>query len=237
MSKQFVVGNWKLHGSVAQINSVLGELAKSALDGNIGICVPFPYLSLAGKILEDTAPQTGAQDVSEHRSGAYTGEVSADMLADLGCKFVIIAHSERRQHFGETTEKAAKKIQSCLDAGLFPIYCVGDNTEQRENGQAEETVIAQLQAVKGLPPARFAIAYEPAWAIGSGVTATDEQISAMHALIKAELSSDTIVLYGGSVKAANASQILSIPGVDGVLVGGAALSAQEFAAICKAVRW
>lgn len=236
MPKQNVVGNWKLYGSTSQIKSVLGEIAKTQLDGHIGICVPFPYLMLAKEILRDTRIQVGAQDVSQYDAGAYTGEVSASMLADVGCETVIIAHSERRNLFGVSTEQAAHKIRRSLDAGLFPIYCVGETTEQRNTGKAIEAVAAQLQALKGLPLGTYCVAYEPTWAIGSGVAATPEQISEMHLAIKNEVNASVNVLYGGSVKASNASTIMSIENVDGVLVGGAALSPQEFIEICKAAR-
>lgn len=236
MPKQNVVGNWKLHGSIGQIKSVLGEIAKAQLDGNIGICVPFPYLMLAKQMLHNTRIQVGAQDVSQYYVGAYTGEVSASMLADVGCETVIIAHSERRRLFGAGTEQAGQKMRICLDAGLFPIYCIGETAEQRRTGKAEETVASQLQVLKGLPLGMFAVAYEPTWAIGSGMAATSEQISEMHVFIKNELDERVKVLYGGSVKAANAASIMAIENVDGVLVGGAALSANEFIEICKAAR-
>lgn len=234
MGKQLVIGNWKLHGSIGQIKTVLTELAKSQQGANVGVCVPFPYLMLAKQMLHHTRIQVGAQDVSQYHIGAYTGEVSAAMLADVGCEMVLIAHSERRRLFGAGTEQAGLKMRVCLDAGLFPVYCVGESAEQRRIGKAEEVVLAQMQVLKSLPVGMFAVAYEPTWAIGSGVTATNEQIAEMLGFIKGELDERVQVLYGGSVKAQNAAAIMDIDNVDGVLVGGAALNAFEFIEICKA---
>ncbi|WP_410497589.1 triose-phosphate isomerase [Chitinibacter sp. S2-10] len=236
MVKQMVIGNWKLHGSIGQLKSVLGEVAQARLDANIGVCVPAPYLMLAKQILQHTHVQCGAQDVSQYHIGPYTGEVSSGMLADVGCEMVIIGHSERRRLFGETTEQAGVKLRSALDAGLFGVYCVGESAEERRQGVAEQVVAAQLEVLKGLPIGLFAVAYEPSWAVGSGIVASGEQISPMHALIKDRLEDRVRVLYGGSVKSDNAAQILAVDHVDGVLVGGAALSAFEFLAICQAAR-
>lgn len=236
MAKQLVVGNWKLHGSIGQIKSVLGEIAQAKLQSNVGVCVPFPYLMLAKQLLQNTHVQCGAQDLSQYHIGTYTGEVSSGMLADIGCEMVIVGHSERRRLFGETTEQAGVKMRAALDAGLFGIYCVGESAEQRREGRAEEVVAAQLQVLQQLPIGLYAVAYEPSWAVGSGMVASSEQISSMHALIKNQLDERVKVLYGGSVKSNNAESILAVQHVDGVLVGGAALSAFEFVEICKAAR-
>lgn len=234
MSKQFVIGNWKLNGNNEQIRTVLGAIAKNSFTANIGVCVPSPYLALAAETLGNSAIQLGAQDVSQYTSGAYTGEVSTSMLKEVGCKLVLIAHSERRQLFGETTQSAAQKIRQCIASGLLPVYCVGESTEERHAGKMQETIGAQLEAVKDLPIGQYAIAYEPTWAIGTGASASPEQIAEVHQFIKSRLGEQTQVFYGGSVKGSNAGDVLATQGVDGVLVGGASLSAQEFAEICKA---
>lgn len=236
MPRQLVIANWKLHGSIGQVKSVLGEVAKAELDANVGVCVPYPYLMLAKQLLHPTRIQCGAQNVSQYHIGAYTGEVSAGMLADVGCELVIVGHSERRRLFGETTESAGIKMRAALDAGLMGIYCVGESAEERREGRADEVVIEQLQVLKGLPLGLFAVAYEPSWAVGSGMVASGEQIAPIHELIKRELDERVRVLYGGSVKANNAASIMAVEHVDGVLVGGAALSSFEFIEICKAAR-
>ncbi len=234
MARQLVVGNWKMHGSVGQVRSVVPELARAELGSNVSICMPYPYLSLAKSLLVDTPVQLGAQDLCEFHIGAYTGEVSAAMLADVGCELVIIGHSERRRYFGETSETAARKVRAALDAGLLPIYCVGETQEQRDEGVARDVIADELKVLSGVPTSLYAVAYEPMWAVGTGVTAAPEQISEMHAFIKQTLSQHTCVLYGGSVKGNNAAHIMAVDGVDGVLVGGAALSATEFLRICRA---
>lgn len=234
MSKQFVIGNWKLNGNSEQIKSVLGTVAQNRFEAEVGVCVSFPYLALAAEILKNSAIQLGAQDVSQYTSGAYTGEVSAPMLQETGCQLVLIAHSERRQLFGETTESAAKKIRQCITSGLLPVYCVGESTEERQAGKMRETIGAQLEAVKDLPLDQYTIAYEPTWAIGTGASASPEQIAEVHQFIKSKLGEQARVFYGGSVKGSNAANVLATTGVDGVLVGGASLSAQEFVEICKA---
>lgn len=236
MSQQFVIGNWKLNGSNAQIQSVLGTLAQQSFSARVGVCVPYPYLALAAEVLKDSAIEVGSQDVSQFTTGAYTGEVSAPMLKEVGCSMALIAHSERRQLFGETTELAAKKIRLCLEQGLLPVYCVGESTAEREGGLTRDTIRAQLAAVQDLPVDQYTVAYEPTWAIGTGATASPEQIAEVHLFIKEILGNAAKVFYGGSVKGSNAAALLATPGVDGVLVGGAALSAEDFSAICKAAR-
>ncbi len=234
MSKQFVIGNWKLNGNSEQIKSVLGTVAENQFTADVGVCVPFPYLALAADLLKNSTVQLGAQDVSQYSSGAYTGEVSATMLKETGCQLALVAHSERRQLFGESTESAAQKIRLCIEAGLLPVYCVGESTEERQAGKMQETIGAQLEAVKGLTPDQYTIAYEPTWAIGTGASASPEQIAEVHQFIKGVLGEQAKVFYGGSVKGSNAADVLATAGVDGVLVGGASLSAAEFVAICKA---
>ncbi|WP_035053456.1 triose-phosphate isomerase [Andreprevotia chitinilytica] len=236
MARQLVIGNWKMHGSVGQIRTVLPELVRAELGANVGVCVPFPYLALAKSLLADTPVQLGAQDVCEFHIGAYTGEVSPAMLADVGCEMVIIGHSERRRYFNETSEMAARKVNAALDGGLLPVYCVGETLEQRQKGVAREIISEELQVLAGVPTSLYTVAYEPAWAVGTGIVATPDQIAEMHDFIKQTLDARTRVLYGGSVKADNAATVLATDGVDGVLVGGAALSATEFLNICRHAR-
>ncbi|WP_255987909.1 triose-phosphate isomerase [Chitinolyticbacter albus] len=238
MLRQYVIGNWKMHGSVGQIRSVVRELLRAGLGTNVALCVPYPYIALTKSLLmeAESALQLGAQDVCEYHIGAYTGEVSAAMLADVGCEMVIVGHSERRRYFGESSETAARKVRAALDGGLFPVYCVGETLEQRQSGIARDIIAEELQVLAGVPTSLYAVAYEPSWAVGTGVVATPEQIAEMHAFIKGTLDARTRVLYGGSVKGDNAGQVLAVDGVDGVLVGGAALSAAEFLDICREAR-
>ncbi|KAF0812593.1 Triosephosphate isomerase [Andreprevotia sp. IGB-42] len=236
MARQLVIGNWKMHGSVGQIRTVLPELVRAGLGANVAICVAYPYLALAKTLLAESDIQLGAQDVCEFHIGAYTGEVSPAMLADVGCEMVIIGHSERRRYFNETSEMAARKVKAALDGGLLPVYCVGETLAQRDAGVARDVIAEELQVLAGVPTSLYAVAYEPSWAVGTGVIATPEQIAEMHAFIKQTLDVRTRVLYGGSVKADNAAQVLATEGVDGVLVGGAALSATEFLKISSQAR-
>ncbi|XZG69804.1 triose-phosphate isomerase [Chitinibacteraceae bacterium HSL-7] len=238
MSRQMVIGNWKMHGSVGQVRSLVRELLRNDLGSNVALCPPYPYLALAKTMLTEAASsiQLGGQDVSEYHIGAYTGEVSVGMLADVGCEMVIVGHSERRRYFGETSETAARKVRAVLDGGLLPVYCVGETLEERNNGSARDIIAAELQVLAGVPTSLYAVAYEPSWAVGTGVVATPEQIAEMHAFIKDTLDVRTRVLYGGSVKGDNAAGVMATDGVDGVLVGGAALSAAEFLQICRSAR-
>jgi triosephosphate isomerase len=197
--------------------------------------VPFPYLAQAAERLRGTAVAWGAQNLSEHAQGAYTGEVSAAMLADFGCKYVIVGHSERRQLFGETDEQVAAKFAAARKGGLTPILCVGETLAEREAGRTEQVVGRQLDAV--LSSASFenaVLAYEPVWAIGTGRNATPEQAQAVHAFLRTKVFSGTCIVYGGSMKAANAAGLLAMPDIDGGLVGGASLAAEEFLAILRA---
>jgi triosephosphate isomerase len=233
-----VAGNWKLHGSRASnkalLDALLGGLAGLA-GVECSVCVPFPYLGEVAGQLRGSALAWGAQNVSEHARGAYTGEVSAAMLKEFGCRHVIVGHSERRQLFCESDAQVAGKVAAVLDAGLTPLLCVGETLEEREAGRTEEVVARQLAAVlekRSLSEA--VLAYEPVWAIGTGRTATPEQAQAVHAFLRKRVSQGTRILYGGSVKPENAAAIFAMPDVDGGLIGGASLVAQDFLAIAGA---
>jgi triosephosphate isomerase (TIM) len=206
------------------------------------VCPPFPYLAQAAERLAGSRVRWGAQNLSEHGSGAYTGEVSAAMLAEFGCRYAIVGHSERRALYGETDAQVAEKFAAARSAGLVPILCVGESLPEREAGRTEEVVARQLDAVLDASgAAQFAqavLAYEPVWAIGTGRTATPEQAQQVHAVLRERLrragAAEVPVLYGGSVKAANAGALFAMPDVDGGLVGGASLDAKEFLAIAAA---
>ena len=247
MRTPLVVGNWKMHGSLAS-NAALLQAVRDGVSGRseVGVCVPYPYLAQAREMLSGSSVTWGAQDVSEHGSGAWTGEVSGAMLADFSCLYVLIGHSERRTHFGDTDAVVGAKFAAALAAGLVPILCVGETLAERELGITEEIIMRQLDAViKVAGSAAFAravIAYEPVWAIGTGRTATPAQAREVHALIRRRLSVDNArigdglrILYGGSVKAGNAREIFEQPDIDGGLIGGASLVAKDFLAICAAV--
>jgi triosephosphate isomerase len=247
--KPFVVGNWKMNGDTVA-NETLFTGLRAAIDRplvsqvDIAVCPPYPYLGQAAAWLGDTEVAWGAQNVAAYENGAYTGEVSAEMLVDLGCKWVVIGHSERRSLLGETDAMVARKSELALARGLGVIVCVGETLEQREAGSAEAVVGAQIGAVAALAsasrPERFVVAYEPVWAIGTGRTASPEQAQEIHALIRASLGrngarSDLIkILYGGSVKPSNAAQLFGMPDIDGGLIGGASLAADDFVPIVRA---
>ncbi len=245
MRKKLVAGNWKMHGSLAE-NATLLTAIKSALAGvDAVVCVPFPYLAQAQAMLAGSSIAWGAQNVSEQAKGAFTGEVSTAMLLDFGCKYVIVGHSERRSLYGESDGLVASKYKVAQAAGLIPILCVGESLEERESGVTEAVVARQLDAVidaAGVGSlANAVVAYEPVWAIGTGKTASPEQAQAVHAFIRGKIASldaavadHLVIQYGGSVKAANASELMAQPDIDGGLIGGAALVADEFAAICLA---
>ncbi|MDA8110153.1 MAG: triose-phosphate isomerase [Betaproteobacteria bacterium] len=248
MRARLVAGNWKMHGSRAANRALLEALVAGAgaLQGvECAVCVPFPYLAQAAERLAGSALAWGAQNVSEHAQGAYTGEVSAEMLADFGCRYVIVGHSERRQLYGESDALVAAKFIAAQASGLVPILCVGETLAERDAGRTEETVGRQLDAVLaragGAALARAVVAYEPVWAIGTGRTATPEQAQAVHAFARERLAAadraaaaGLRILYGGSVKPANAAAIFAMPDVDGGLIGGASLVADDFLAICRA---
>jgi triosephosphate isomerase len=235
---RLVAGNWKLHGSKAANRALLDALLEAIgtpAGMETAVCVPFPYLEQVAGRLKGTAIAWGAQNVSEHAQGAYTGEVSAAMLREFDCRYVIVGHSERRQLYGEGDAQVAAKFAAAQGAGLAPILCVGETLEEREAGRTEAVVARQLEEVLKRTPFKDAVlAYEPVWAIGTGRNATPEQVRQVHAFLRRKVSNATRILYGGSVKAQNAAAIFAVPDVDGGLIGGASLVAAEFAAIVKA---
>jgi triosephosphate isomerase len=237
MRARLVAGNWKMHGSRAANQALLDAIVAGVQGVECAVCVPFPYLAQAAERLRGTQIAWGAQNLSEHASGAHTGEVSAAMLADFGCRYVLVGHSERRQLYGETDAQAAAKFAAAQGAGLRPIFCVGETLEERDAERTEEVVARQLDAVLGRSKFGDAVlAYEPVWAIGTGRTATPEQAQAVHGVLRKRVGEATRILYGGSVKAQNAAAIFSKPDVDGGLIGGASLVAQDFLAICAAAQ-
>jgi triosephosphate isomerase len=223
-----IIGNWKLNGSIEMIKSILQPIADAGLGENVVVCPPTPYLLPAHDVLKSSKVRLGAQDVSQYAQGAYTGEVSAAMLKDVGCSLTLVGHSERRGYFGENTPLLRKKVEQALEVGLEVVFCVGERLEVREEGNAIAFVLEELQCLRNLPP--VIVAYEPVWAIGTGRTATTVEIAEVHCAIKAAMGENVPVLYGGSVKADNAASILAIDGVDGLLIGGASLKAEEFMA-------
>ena len=245
MRKKLVAGNWKMHGNLAE-NAALLAAIRPALDGiEAAVCVPFPYLAQTQAALAGSSIAWGAQNVSEHARGAFTGEVSASMLLDFGCRYVIVGHSERRSLYAESDAQVASKYLAAQAAGLTPILCVGESLAERESGVTEAVVARQLDAViaaAGVASlAGAVVAYEPVWAIGTGKTASPEQAQAVHAFIRgkvaaldAAVADGLTIQYGGSVKAANASELMAQPDIDGGLIGGASLIADEFVAICRA---
>lgn len=244
--RKLVVGNWKMHGTHAA-NEALLEGLKSAgpLPSDAAVCVPFPYLAQAAERLARSPIAWGAQDCSAHEQGAYTGEVSSAMLADFGCRYVIVGHSERRALHGESDQLVADKAKAALAKGLTPIVCVGETLAQREADETEAVVKRQLSAVIHTLAhcvSEMVVAYEPVWAIGTGRTASPEQAQAVHALLRGQLQAATPraaqmkLLYGGSVKPDNAATLFSQADIDGGLIGGASLKASDFVAICRAVR-
>ena len=233
-----VAGNWKMHGSRVSNQSLLDAIVAGLtnLKGvETAVCVPFPYLAQVSERLKGTGVAWGAQNVSEHAQGAYTGEVSAAMLVEFGCRYVLVGHSERRQLYGETDEQVAAKFAAAQKAGLVPILCIGETLEERDAGKTEQVVGRQLDAVLMQGKLGDAVvAYEPVWAIGTGRTATPEQAQQVHAFLRKRISSENRILYGGSVKAQNAAAIFAGADVDGGLIGGASLVAAEFVAIAQA---
>jgi triosephosphate isomerase len=248
MRRKLVAGNWKMHGSLAQNEALLDAvIAGVAQLPNVdcAVCVPFPYLYQVQQKLSGTAVKWGAQDAHQLEKGAFTGEVSAVMLRDFGCHYVIVGHSERRSLYGESSALVAEKFSAVQKAGMLPILCVGETLEQREAGATETVVAEQLDAVTSLLGAQClqnaVVAYEPVWAIGTGKTATPDQAQAVHAFIRqriaaldAQVAQGLCILYGGSVKAGNAAELFAMEDIDGGLIGGASLVAEDFIAICKA---
>lgn len=239
-----VIGNWKMNGDRVANTDLLAELKKAGpWVAEVAVCVPFPYLGDVALSLQGGRITWGAQDCSAHESGAYTGEVSATMLAEFGCRYVLVGHSERRAGHGESDQLVADKAKRALAHGLTPVVCVGETLEQRDAGQTESVVKRQLSAViHTLGPciSQVVVAYEPVWAVGTGRTATPEQAQAVHQRLRQQLHAATdkagriSLLYGGSVKADNAQQLFAQADIDGGLIGGASLKAADFAAICRA---
>jgi len=244
MHRKLVVGNWKMHGSRPANAELLAALIGARPYGaDVAVCVPFVYLTETAAMLAGSDIRWGAQDVSAHDQGAYTGEVSAAMLAECGCRYAIVGHSERRAYHAETDALVAEKAQAALARGVTPVVCVGETLAEREAGQTEEVVKRQLSAVihqLAHCVAEMVVAYEPVWAIGTGRTASPEQAQAVHAVLRAQLQAATghaatmKILYGGSVKADNAATLFAQPDIDGGLIGGASLKAADFIAICRA---
>jgi triosephosphate isomerase len=247
MRKKFVAGNWKMHGSHSMTTALVSDIVAAKPDSiDVAVFPPFPYLAELARQHASSGLGVGAQDVSEHEGqGAYTGEVSAAMLADIGAQWVLVGHSERRQYHAESNELVARKFAAARAGGLTPILCVGETLEQREAGETEAVIARQLQAVLAINGiASFdtgVIAYEPVWAIGTGRTASPEQAQQVHAFIRSQLEKEDVMiarltrlLYGGSVKAANAAELFAQADVDGGLIGGASLTASDFLGICAA---
>lgn len=245
MRRLLVIGNWKMNGSKVDNQALLSAVkaqSESVSHADMAICAPFIYLPQLGDQLSETSINYGSQDVSVHVEGAYTGEVSASMLSDFGCRYTIVGHSERRQYHSESNLLVGQKALSTIQAGMVPIICFGESLEQREIGSALDVIGSQLQAVKSVIGdqglLKSVIAYEPVWAIGTGLTATPEQAQEVHQFIRGKLGNiaeEISILYGGSVKAANAEDLFKQPDIDGALVGGASLDADEFINIAKAV--
>ena len=246
--KPLVVGNWKMNGDLVANERLLTALRNSIdrdllAQVDVAVCPPYPYLGQASAWLGDAGLTWGAQDAAATENGAYTGEVSAAMLADMGCRWVILGHSERRTLFGETDAQVVAKAQCALAHDVGVIVCVGETLEEREQGQAQAVLARQVEALAPLAATgaeRFVLAYEPVWAIGTGRTATPEQAQEMHAFLRARLASAGFadagrvrLLYGGSVKSANAASLFAMADIDGGLIGGAALVADDFAGICR----
>jgi len=244
MRRKLVVGNWKMNGNrLANTELLAGIEAAGPFVADVAVCAPHPYLSEVAMSLQGKRIGWGAQDCSAHESGAYTGEVSAAMLAEFGCKYVIVGHSERRAYHAESDQLVADKAKAALAHNLVPIVCVGETLAERESNQTDAVVKRQMSAVihtLGHCISQIVVAYEPVWAIGTGKTASPEQAQAVHALLRLQLhaatpkSDEMQILYGGSVKPDNASILFSQPDIDGGLIGGASLKAADFVAICRA---
>jgi triosephosphate isomerase len=246
--RPLVAGNWKMNGNRAEAAALADAIARGvgpASKVEVVVCPPFILIPLVAERLAGTAVGWGAQNLSAHSSGAYTGEVSGPMLKDFGCTYVIVGHSERRTYYGEDDKLVAEKFLAAQSHGLIPILCVGETLAERQSDQTEQVIARQLDAVlakAGIAAFRNAVvAYEPVWAIGTGRTATPEQAQAVHRFIRDKLAAldrgvaDALrILYGGSMKAANAGELIGQADIDGGLIGGASLQAEEFLAICRA---
>lgn len=253
MRRKLIVGNWKLHGSLvantvfaAQIKEGLVDVPMAGAPMTVAVCVPTPYLAQLQQALAGSLLLLGAQDVSAHASGAYTGEVAAAMLAEFGCKYTIVGHSERRAYHAESDATVAAKVQAALAMAITPIICVGETLTEREQGRTSEVVLRQLDAVLAVldtvAAEKLVIAYEPVWAIGTGRTATPAMAQEVHVELRAQLTAKNVaaarvpILYGGSMKPDNAKELLAMPDIDGGLIGGAALKAADFLAIIHAAQ-
>jgi triosephosphate isomerase (TIM) len=244
MRNKLIVGNWKMHGSrPANAELLAGLLAARPYTADVAVCVPFVFLTETAASLAGSTIRWGAQDVSAQAQGAFTGEISAAMLQELGCRYTLVGHSERRALHNESDLLVAQKAQAALAKGVTPIVCVGETLAEREAGQTDAVVKRQLSAVIHLLAhcaAEMVVAYEPVWAIGTGRTASPEQAQAVHAVLRAQLQAATgrgasmTILYGGSVKPDNAASLFGQPDIDGGLIGGASLKAADFVAICRA---
>lgn len=248
LRRKLVAGNWKMNGALVSNAELLDAVRcgmKQISNVDCVVCVPFPYLHQAQMKLSGSDVRWGAQDLHQKAKGAYTGEVSATMLRDFGCSHVIVGHSERRAYYNESSLLVAEKFMAAKQAGIIPILCVGETLEQRENNLTENVVAEQLDAVLhsgGVEALQGAVvAYEPVWAIGTGKTATSAQAQAVHDFIRSriafhnsQIALELCILYGGSVKAENALELFAMPDIDGGLIGGASLMADEFLAICRA---
>jgi len=247
MRKKIVAGNWKMNGSRTDAEALLKGIANAEIPSDVEVIVfpPFVYLPLASELLKHSSVKWGGQNLHEGKNGAFTGEVSAPMLTDYGCKYVLVGHSERRSLFHEDLPTVARKFKAAQVGGLIPILCVGETLEERKSGNAENIIQQQLASViEAVSISAFqnaVVAYEPVWAIGTGLTATPEQAQEMHAFIRKELvqhdaaiANKLSILYGGSVKADNAVGLFTMPDIDGGLVGGASLEVKGFLAICQA---
>ncbi len=249
MRRKIVAGNWKMNTTVAEgvqlANELVAGLAEVPADVNLIIAPPFTHLAPVAEVIKGSSIALSAQNCADEAKGAYTGEVSAAMIAGLGCQYTILGHSERRQYYGETSEKLVKKIRLALENGLSPIFCVGEKLEERNAGKHFEVVGAQVADVlfqlSELEASEVIVAYEPVWAIGTGVTATSAQAEEIHAFIRGtlagqfgeEFADKVSILYGGSCKPSNAGELFACPDIDGGLIGGAALKAADFLAIAK----
>lgn len=247
MRQKLVIGNWKMNGLSATNHSLVTAIVAGMAEvkSQVGICPSFVYLQQVNDLIKGTSIKLGAQNASANAQGAFTGEIAVDMLKDLGCYYVILGHSERRALYQESDEWVAQKVATTLKGDLIPVLCVGELLEEREANQTETVVARQLQAVINLVGIqafeKIVVAYEPVWAIGTGKTATPEQAQAVHAFIRkllsehdAKIAQTVQILYGGSVKGSNAAELFAQPDIDGGLIGGAALKAEEFLTICKA---
>jgi triosephosphate isomerase (TIM) len=248
MRRKLIAGNWKMNGSLAANQTLLAGIKAGLRDVacEVAVCIPLPYLAQCQSELTGTAVAWGAQDLSVHEAGAFTGETSAAMLLDFGCRYVIVGHSERRSYHCETDGLVAQKTLRALKAGLTPIVCVGESLAEREEGQTDKIVGRQIDAVLAAIDAneleKIVIAYEPVWAIGTGKTATPQMAQEVHAMLRTKLATknpeaarNVKILYGGSMKPDNAKELLAMPDIDGGLIGGASLKAADFLAIIKAV--